>query len=468
MPHLANDKASWVWQRPISDEELLQNHLVDFLTRHAPDWAVELAITITEKQQKLLYLAPGYSSLDSLQINDLNAKKGYHVLGKICEAVIAADDHLVEFEQIMLTPDLIFISPIDDHVALIIVPLCGLTRDHHTNEIETGIGPGIGIGIETETRSGSGSGFGISLPNTALVNNCLVNNSLTAQVVLINLLDSMAKAFHWTPEAMATLRHLIDSTAGDGHACVKAILDHVQAYQDVPHVNNLNQEAISQTIPIHAKPPTTGTRLTIWQLLKRMAIPLLIIAHLALGIMSYLSIASITTVGRAFPPGLLFGIAFGLLLIDLWMFRPWHELKPLLTRLIKQKKLGQKPVKPPVSRAAQTVLLPPQQGLLRLGLLSEKLPGSPEEMDGLRAFILVAEFVVGRDATQCDLALNDESIGRKHARIIRREGTFFVHDLGSKNGTYLDGRRLNKFEDYLLPDRCRVEFAGQAFFFAAD
>lgn len=100
-----------------------------------------------------------------------------------------------------------------------------------------------------------------------------------------------------------------------------------------------------------------------------------------------------------------------------------------------------------------------------MAMLSEGLPGTPQENEGIRAFILLDEFIIGRDEEQTDLCLENRTVGRRHARISRHEGSYFIADLGSKNGTRVDGRRLNRNEEYLLPDRCRLQFADCVLFF---
>ena len=50
-------------------------------------------------------------------------------------------------------------------------------------------------------------------------------------------------------------------------------------------------------------------------------------------------------------------------------------------------------------------------------------------------------YVLGRD-TEADLCLVDEDASRRHTRIVRRGSRLWVIDLGSKNGTRLDNRRL--------------------------
>lgn len=101
----------------------------------------------------------------------------------------------------------------------------------------------------------------------------------------------------------------------------------------------------------------------------------------------------------------------------------------------------------------------------KIAQLSEGLPGTPEEEYGRRAFILTDEFVVGRDLKDVDLCLDSQAISRRHARILLKEGHYFLEDLGSSNGTSLDGIRLSRKKEYLLPDKCRIAFAGEHFYF---
>ncbi len=51
------------------------------------------------------------------------------------------------------------------------------------------------------------------------------------------------------------------------------------------------------------------------------------------------------------------------------------------------------------------------------------------------------ELVLGRDAS-CDIVLHDSAVSRRHARIANREGRWSLADLGSLNGTLVDGERV--------------------------
>ena len=51
------------------------------------------------------------------------------------------------------------------------------------------------------------------------------------------------------------------------------------------------------------------------------------------------------------------------------------------------------------------------------------------------------EFVLGRDAV-CHLVITDSRVSRRHARVTVINGRYVIRDLGSMNGTFVNGERL--------------------------
>lgn len=49
--------------------------------------------------------------------------------------------------------------------------------------------------------------------------------------------------------------------------------------------------------------------------------------------------------------------------------------------------------------------------------------------------------IMGRDPL-CDVTVNDAEVSRNHARLILTEAGYQVQDMGSTNGTFVDGKRL--------------------------
>jgi predicted Ser/Thr protein kinase len=66
------------------------------------------------------------------------------------------------------------------------------------------------------------------------------------------------------------------------------------------------------------------------------------------------------------------------------------------------------------------------------------------------------EFVIGRQASEEGQLGQDAEISREHARIARSGDHFVIEDLGSTNGTFLNGRRIAKQELLSPGDRIQV------------
>lgn len=51
---------------------------------------------------------------------------------------------------------------------------------------------------------------------------------------------------------------------------------------------------------------------------------------------------------------------------------------------------------------------------------------------------------LGRSATSNDHAFDDETVSERHARVRWQDGQFYLHDLASKNGTFVNGQRIDR------------------------
>jgi hypothetical protein len=74
-------------------------------------------------------------------------------------------------------------------------------------------------------------------------------------------------------------------------------------------------------------------------------------------------------------------------------------------------------------------------------------------------------FTIGR-TSDCDLCLTDLSVSRMHALLIRREDGWVLSDLGSHNGTRLNGWLVREPVQVRAGDR--VEFGSMAFIIQGD
>ena len=68
--------------------------------------------------------------------------------------------------------------------------------------------------------------------------------------------------------------------------------------------------------------------------------------------------------------------------------------------------------------------------------------------------------LVGRQEDLCDICLHKSSISKIHCLIVRTDGLLFIRDLGSTNGTKVNGQRVVR--GALLPGD-ELAFAGEKF-----
>lgn len=83
----------------------------------------------------------------------------------------------------------------------------------------------------------------------------------------------------------------------------------------------------------------------------------------------------------------------------------------------------------------------------------EKLLGRLVTISGLDTTeirITTPEFTVGRDPA-CQFVIDQPFISPRHCMIMLRKNTFFIRDLGAKNGTFVNGERLPKNRDIPVP-----------------
>jgi hypothetical protein len=62
---------------------------------------------------------------------------------------------------------------------------------------------------------------------------------------------------------------------------------------------------------------------------------------------------------------------------------------------------------------------------------------------GQRMVVDKEQFVIGRGSKTADLAIKDGNISRQHAVVIRRNGVYYIKDLGSTNGIEYKGMRID-------------------------
>ena len=63
--------------------------------------------------------------------------------------------------------------------------------------------------------------------------------------------------------------------------------------------------------------------------------------------------------------------------------------------------------------------------------------------------------MIGR-GKHCDFVINSGKVSREHAVIMRDGGDYFIEDLGSSNGTFVNGERISAARELAPGDEVRV------------
>jgi pSer/pThr/pTyr-binding forkhead associated (FHA) protein len=98
-------------------------------------------------------------------------------------------------------------------------------------------------------------------------------------------------------------------------------------------------------------------------------------------------------------------------------------------------------------RESEAAPAPPPRGILVAEKGAGLGSGTAYEVDGA--------LTIGR-SPQTDVQISDPFASARHARVYEQEGVFYVEDMGSTNGTYLNGRRLGTGELLHVADKIRI------------
>ncbi|QDP94924.1 FHA domain-containing protein [Microlunatus elymi] len=93
---------------------------------------------------------------------------------------------------------------------------------------------------------------------------------------------------------------------------------------------------------------------------------------------------------------------------------------------------------------------------------SRKSKGQPRVMSitngpnaGIQAELAGGMIMIGRGA-DCQLILDDDYVSTRHARVVAGENGIYIEDLGSTNGSYVNGMRITAPTTITLQDTVRI------------
>ena len=69
------------------------------------------------------------------------------------------------------------------------------------------------------------------------------------------------------------------------------------------------------------------------------------------------------------------------------------------------------------------------------------------------------ELLIGKQTTLVDAVIPEETVSRIHARLFKRNNMYYISDMGSRNGTFVDGRPVVGRDEVPLTEGAHVRIA---------
>lgn len=109
----------------------------------------------------------------------------------------------------------------------------------------------------------------------------------------------------------------------------------------------------------------------------------------------------------------------------------------------------------------------PQEGTVLLNAGSLKVPHLKRIVDNASETILLKSFpfMIGRLEGQVDYCLKNPAIGKLHAEVLKTSEGYFICDINSKNGTFINGERICPGKENIVQNEDHITLGNEEFIF---
>lgn len=104
-------------------------------------------------------------------------------------------------------------------------------------------------------------------------------------------------------------------------------------------------------------------------------------------------------------------------------------------------------------------------GTVMIENTGEEKPFLENAKTGERIYLTRESFRLGRHPDYVDYVVGNPTVGRIHATIVQRKGRYYVMDVNSQNGTFVDKKRIPSNIEVEITDGCQVQLGTEHYYF---
>ncbi len=349
------------------------------------------------------YGLSGKRSLKRFVEQHVSYKKMLHIINQVAERLLALSDYLVDIRQVYLSDETIFIDLLTEEVQLLVVP------SHQHGDFPS------------------------------------------FKQWLLTHIDTYRHNVYYGQQSLALYNYVkSDEFCLSGlTSFIKESANHKVVAVERPVEN---QQKISKPIINNEKVVKNNPKMSI---LPYIALALLQVCAAIAYTVLFLVIPKIT--GDVFVAR--FGALLILLSVDIlitrWLLKQFKFPAFTKNNLFKKLPVENTTIKAEQQDAAETTLLSKTRQEAYLFDVSTNKPYALNAVDTL----------IGRQQKTVDICLSSRAIGRNHCKIIKRDNVYWITDLASKNGTFVNDIRMTSQDTKQLNSGDKLRLADSEFVF---
>lgn len=456
------------------DDSLLIRYQLEMLKNNRIPSLLKCEILKVDQETRISFDITSMIPLNKiLERKEIGRREFFHYLRQIAGVFDQLENHLLDYGGLVMDSSMIYGSPADDRIFFIYIPYVDMAQD-----------------INDSLRQ--------------FITDLIIREMKFKSEPSDNYIQRLIEILKAPDFDLKTLKTWLDASAHEGNAERTPQLEKQPVYTPDLPAQQVGTAPVAGRVPLEAKfPEIRNTRVkTVTE--KKMVYPVKSWVILAASIFAFLALVSVMVLKGSFEPGNPDALTtlIGLALIGgaaIWLvcskaFALDRKVEKIIEKKIRdpENKSISRPagLKNPEQAAAKVIYVnksipqptAPESPPEKVAVLSEAASAADRTVilapkgnagpyikriggDGETVMIRQWPFRVGRMAEQVDYCVRNPAVGRIHAELTKGSQGYCITDMNTRNGTYVNGVRIEPNMEHPLKNGDRIMLANEEFQF---